>query len=379
MPGADAADRYWAPVVYGRTGTADFWWRAVPEHLAHHRGWLESSVRAVVGGGTGLDRPRFVLSCDGDHLLVGVACHADQLNDRMNSHQGRRLYCFVGWMAPGGAGRAARSAPGLNELLRRWRAWAGPVYEEWVGRDWQQHPSDVRRPHRSVAAPAPWAEDLDNRDRPAVWRTSDGKLYRLTSRSGQVYLVQPDEAAALWELGLREFTEFTLVSGWTSAARAELASVTHLSADDVTRSDYIEVPGASCAASPSSPPNPSRSPATDRNAGGGPGTSGSPTAAGDAVIGGPRVARDLPRYGSIPGAGLVLDVGRWVGRRLTSAGRTVPADDTDRARPGTTPASADHDYYGGLGRAHGPRPTPALPDDRGSTDPTTANYDGSWD
>src|SRR6266851_2011254 len=97
----------WAPVVYGRTRRADFWWRAVPAGLGH-RGWLADVVPAAVAGGRLLERPRFLLSrSEDDRILIGVACRAAELSEDMNSHERRPLYCFVGWVAPAARGGTA--------------------------------------------------------------------------------------------------------------------------------------------------------------------------------------------------------------------------------------------------------------------------------
>ena len=88
----------WFPIVYGRTRRADRWWRALPGEPDPE--WMRSAVRATVHGGRGLlTGPRLVLSQDGRHRLIGLACQASVLSDTMNSDGQRALYCFVGWAA----------------------------------------------------------------------------------------------------------------------------------------------------------------------------------------------------------------------------------------------------------------------------------------
>jgi hypothetical protein len=87
----------WAAVVYGRTLSADIWWRALPEPFGRMSSEAEA-VLAAVGDGRALSRlPRFALARRQTGTLVGVACQASALSPDMNSDGRRPLFCFVGW------------------------------------------------------------------------------------------------------------------------------------------------------------------------------------------------------------------------------------------------------------------------------------------
>jgi hypothetical protein len=239
----------WAPVVYGRTKHADFWWRAVPEGL-DHRTWLTDVVLAAVAGDKQLDRPRFLLSRSSDqHILIGVACRVARLSDDMNIHERRKLYGFVGWVAPAsvllnrGANPAESAAPvpALADFQQRWVDWAGPLYRFWIGRDWAEHPSRLRQPHASRPDQAPWAQptrpqtgsDAAPSDTSPL-RGQSRQLKPLDVSPSGVWVLPGTHADWYWQRALLTPVPYALVVGWTQTSDARRAGATHICADDAT-------------------------------------------------------------------------------------------------------------------------------------------------
>ena len=221
------------PVVYGRTLRADVWWRALPPGTSRE-GWLTGVVNAAVAGGRRLDKgPRFVLSRSGDRLLVGVACQARELDEERNAHERRPLYTFVGWQLRGGS----RALPDLAALAAHYAEWASPAYQDWVGRDWNEHPSRVREPHDSESVARPWGA---GGWQPAL--ADNGGPVTLGRNPGQTLLVPHQDRYLVWAIGLQSTRDFTLVNGWDTASDAPLAGVTHLCAADVTEKRWVRTP-----------------------------------------------------------------------------------------------------------------------------------------
>ncbi len=213
-------DEVWAPVVYGRTVRADSWWRAAPSGLPY-RGWLGDLVAVVVAGGEHLDRPRFLLARWNEHWVTGVACMAAELDTELASDGRRPLYTFVGWAAP--ADSAARP-PALDQMEAHFREWAAPVYQEWVGLDWNQHASKVREPHASAAQAVLWPDP----------EPSAAELPGLHPEPGTTEIRPASEGSALWQAGTATAEPFVLVVGWDATHNVPRADLTHATAADAT-------------------------------------------------------------------------------------------------------------------------------------------------
>lgn len=195
----------WFPVVYARTRRADKWWRVLPEDA--DQSWLRACVRTVVHGGRGLvQAPRFILAQDGYRRLVGVACQASALSRTMNSDGQRDLYGFVGWVGPQ-ANSAGPVGPSIEATERLYMEWAGPVYEEWMGRDWDLHESQLTGPHQPPAAPPPWcSQDERPLRRHPEWAFSPFEAY-----------VWPERQRAIpWDLARTDARPVTVVIGFRS-------------------------------------------------------------------------------------------------------------------------------------------------------------------
>jgi hypothetical protein len=204
----------WAPVVYGRTAASDTWWRAVPTTL-DETGWLGSVVRAAVCGGRELDRaPRFLLSQDRTHRIVGVACQAADLNPAMSSDGDRQLYCFVGWAAPRD-GQPESAGPSLQDLSRNYATWAGPVYTAILGRVWEVTATADCPPERTEPEQAPWPPA--GRELAPAPRPAEG-------------LWPQDAWPALWAAAQAASSPLTCVVGWRDASSARLDGATHVGA-----------------------------------------------------------------------------------------------------------------------------------------------------
>jgi ADP-ribose pyrophosphatase YjhB (NUDIX family) len=210
-------DPLWAPIVYGRTNRADSWWRAVPPELPH-RGWLGTLVSTIVASGDHLDRPRFLLARWNEYWVTGVACMAGEFDPELSSDGVRPLYTFVGWAAPF---LSPARPPEFDELEKHFRDWAGPVYQEWVGRDWDQHPSKVRDAHATAAQVHPWPD-------PGV---VDGKALDPARDTVEIW---PDaDRAALWRAATITDSPFVLAVGWEGQNSVPRADLTHATAGDL--------------------------------------------------------------------------------------------------------------------------------------------------
>jgi hypothetical protein len=224
-----AQTEQWAPVVYGRTLRVDRWWRAVPRDV--DRRWLESLVMAVVAGGRRLvDGPRFLLALGSEDRLVGVACRARLLSDRMHSDGSRELYCFVGWSARRSGGWTPE-APALPDLRAGYRRWAAPVYEDWMERDWERPARDLPGPHDTWPEPAPWIA------------TAPAASGRLPLDEGS--MAWPSrEADVIWEEARAAYRPMAVSVGWQATSdplTEDVAGPFHVLADDVDRPFALEL------------------------------------------------------------------------------------------------------------------------------------------
>ncbi|MFI6324043.1 hypothetical protein ACIBG8_41415 [Nonomuraea sp. NPDC050556] len=217
----------WMPIVYGRTHRVDRWWRVAPSMIDQE--WSQSRVSAVIRGGRGLvDGPRFLLAHDGRFRLVGVACAASALSETMNSDGQRQLYCFVGW-----AGPADAPSPSIEALSGNFAGWAAPVYDHWVGLDWDEHPSRLQNVHEAPPGDPPWS-------------TADEQPFdHVRQRPGDGCYAFPEEQRALaWDLGRSSREPVTVITGWRNLRDAEPAPGLLFSAADVSHPMPVE-PAAS--------------------------------------------------------------------------------------------------------------------------------------
>jgi hypothetical protein len=226
----------WAGVVYGRTYSADLWWRALPETV-DRSGPEAAAVMAAVGGGRGLNRsPRLVLTRGRAGMLLGVACTASRLSD-MNSDGRRPLFCFVGWFT---ADRTA-AVPGLDEVEAGWPQWARDEYERRMRWAWKEHPSKLRTPEPTLPEAPPWPDPRQGG--PAVPHISREQARAiLSSAEGHVRVHPAGERAAVWQAAARYGRHVALVTGWASYHDAVLDGVTDVCADDVSGNQPLLVP-----------------------------------------------------------------------------------------------------------------------------------------
>ncbi|MFC4055398.1 hypothetical protein ACFOY4_37420 [Actinomadura syzygii] len=360
-PAAGRVTAGWAPVLYGRTRSADTWWRVVPEGVDQH-GWLDGAVQAAVADGTGLrDGARFLFAQNGVHRIVGVACRASELSDTMRSDGVREMYCFVGWLTETGPGGGA-PGPEWARFEREYRAWAGAVYARWMEPVWTAPASTLRRPRRAAAEAAPWPEPVR----------------RATGPVGGARFVPPEGWADLWDGAGAGTAPVTIVLGWPSADRARGDAVTHLGVLRVS-ADARHAPASAPPRQavppfaparpgpphmPPGPPHPAPHPSPGRSP-----TPGAPVAAlalaaGGAVLLGTvalmalalsggdekpktvpitKAATVQPGHGLTVGAGLPADLTgalRYEGGRLTAAPKTAAVPKTAAATlPNTTAPS----------------------------------------
>ncbi|TYK44295.1 hypothetical protein [Actinomadura decatromicini] len=347
-PAAGRVTADWAPVLYGRTRSADTWWRVVPEGVDQH-GWLDGVVQAAVADGAGLrDGARFLFAQNGVHRIVGVACRASELSNTMRSDGVREMYCFVGWLTETGPGGGA-PGPEWARFEREYRAWAGAVYARWMEPVWTAPASTLRRPRRAAAEAAPWPEPVR----------------RATGPVGGARFVPPEGWAALWDGAGAGTAPVTIVLGWPSADRARGDAVTHLGVlrvpADARHAPAFSPPAARQAARPFAPappgppgppprmpPGPAHAP-PGRSPAAGPPVAALALAAGGAVLlgtvalmalvlsGGDDEPKTVPLTGAAtvqPGHGLAVGAGlpadlngalRYDGGRLTAAPKTVAA------------------------------------------------------
>jgi ADP-ribose pyrophosphatase YjhB (NUDIX family) len=227
----------WSPIVYGRTVRADSWWRAVPAGLPH-QAWLGTLVSAIISGGDRLDRPRFLLARLNGYWVTGVACMASELSDEFASDGRRPLYTFVGWSAPLGA---SNLPPALDDMRGSYRDWAGPLYEEWVGLDWDEHASKVREPHTTTPQAQPWpqsewADRTDEKNPDAhgaanLDSASPAGPTALSAKPGEIELWPAADEDRLWQAGLESQHAFVLAVGWAGVHQVPRSTLTHAAVD----------------------------------------------------------------------------------------------------------------------------------------------------
>jgi hypothetical protein len=228
----------WSPIVYGRTFRADSWWRAVPDGLPY-QDWLGMLVSAMISGGDRLDKPRFLLARLNSYWITGVACMAAELSEEFTSDGHRPLYTFVGWSAPSGT---ESTPPALGQLRAHYREWAGPLYVEWVGLDWDEHASRVREPHPSIPLREPWPQPGD----PAVddayqIGVSPAGQPGLSARRGEIELWPAADAERLWQAGLRAQRPFVLAVGWAGVQYVPRSTLTHAAVEGLTSPEQVSL------------------------------------------------------------------------------------------------------------------------------------------
>ena len=219
----------WSPILWGRTFHSDQWWRAVPDALttAQLRGLVE---KATVSG-IALDEPRYLLARRYGHWIVGVACNSKDLSDSMNTDRKSRVVnTFVGWVSPVGGERP----PQLAALAAKYTDWAGPIYRDGMGHDWELPDDALKTPRHTSAAAAPWGPQAG--PRPAA----DGRhAVGLTTRAGVVELFPTTDRDRTWAAGLDSVDPFVLVVGWPRQRSMPLPYLTHACVDGL--SEAVEV------------------------------------------------------------------------------------------------------------------------------------------
>lgn len=223
----------WYELVYGRTRRLDRWWRVTPA-IPDIGPWLGTTVRAVVDGGSGLDRPRLLLAQDGRVRMVGIACRASLLshmNTDTGAPDGRALYTFVGWVAVAGtaaADSAFPQTPDLPAMAERAVDWAKPVYDHWVGLTWDETAGQAKAPRHSEAKPAPWAGDRVPADvtdqhagtpKPPV----DAREHQAPPMR-QIRLLPERDVGRIWSAELRTTRPVIVTAGWQAARSVPRAS-----------------------------------------------------------------------------------------------------------------------------------------------------------
>lgn len=231
----------WSPIVYGRTIRADSWWRATPDGLPH-QDWLGMLVSAVVSGGDRLDRPRFLLARLNAYWVTGVACMAAEISSTFTSDAHRPLYTFVGWVAPSDVGNMP---PALADLRGGYREWAGPLYQKWVGLDWEEHASKVREPHATLPMTQPWPQP-DQAEQP----DQAGEEMQLSVRPGEIGLWPAADEDLLWQAGLRSQSAFVLAVGWAGVHYVPRYTVTHATVDGLTEPEFVPAESGGLALTP---------------------------------------------------------------------------------------------------------------------------------
>jgi hypothetical protein len=220
----------WASVVYGRTYSADLWWRALPVGV-DRTGPEAAVVMAAVGGGRGLNRsPRLALARLRTGTLLGVACQAKQLGTGMDSDGRRPLFCFVGWFA---AGRPDAGVPELAEVEAAWTVWARDEYEARMRDVWKAHPSKLRTAELTSPDEPPWSQP-GRRGYEAPEVSVEVARAILQPARGQVRVHPSAGRALVWRAVARYGPDTALVTGWASYHDAVLDGVTDVCADDVT-------------------------------------------------------------------------------------------------------------------------------------------------
>ena len=219
----------WAPVVYGRTRRVDRWWRAMPAGL--DADFAEDVVRAAAAGGRALEEgQRFVLAQCRRARIVGGVCLSRELSATMNSDEiNRPLYCFVGWAAVDQ--ESLPDVPSISDLTHDFADWAHPVYEQWMGLDWDLHESQVSGPHISEPVLTPW-------------EASEAPSPSVTERSpyGETVAWPEEQAAAPWDLLRSASRPGLVVSGWHRLADADVPAGTWIVCGDVTEKRVLDAP-----------------------------------------------------------------------------------------------------------------------------------------
>lgn len=223
------SDTVWAPVVYGRTRRVDRWWRAMPAGL--DADFAREVVRASAAGGRALEEgPRFVLAQGGHSRIIGGVCLSRELSATMQSDEiNRPLYCFVGWAAV--EQEPLPDVPSIGDLTHDFADWAGPVYERWMGLDWDLHESQLSGPHVSEPLPAPWG-------------ASEAPTPPVTERSPYLQTVAwpQDQAAVPWDLLRSASRPGLVVSGWHRLADAEVPAGTWIACSEVSEKRVLGAP-----------------------------------------------------------------------------------------------------------------------------------------
>jgi hypothetical protein len=226
----------WFPLVYGRTFSADLWWRAVPPEVTR-TGREGAVVLATVGGGRGLnDGPRFALLRRPGRTLVGVACPAARISDDMNSDGSRPLFCFVGWFSTSRDPRV----PSFAHIQEHWKDWAAPEYERWMKPAWTAHQSKLRDPAPTSSERAPWERDGNLPDTPLLVAAVAREV--LPQTPGCIRVHPSAEADLIWQAVARTTGSASLVTGWASYRDGIREGLTDVTADDVRGSAPLAVP-----------------------------------------------------------------------------------------------------------------------------------------
>jgi hypothetical protein len=236
------SDPGWFPIVWGRTRTEDEWWRAVPETIAVSdlRGLIEA---ATIAHPARLDNPRFLLARRYGQWIFGGACAASTVSASMNRDKDdRELKVFVGWSAP----VTEQAPPCLADVHAGFAEWAGPVYEKWMGLDWDLGRDELRHPHRTKPGPPPWEQSGAPVVSVAV-SNSEPVATALTVAPGVVRLYPETEQHRIWASGLASNEPFVLVVGWLLRRNIPLHHLTHgcgpgvQAAEDVPVEDGLDL------------------------------------------------------------------------------------------------------------------------------------------
>lgn len=224
----------WAPIVYGRTRRVDSWWRTLPAGL--DRDFANDVVRAATAGGRALERgPRLVLAQARRARIVGGVCLASELSDTMHRDEiNRPLYCFVGWAAL--ERETPPDVPSIDELTQGFADWARPVYEHWMGLDWDLHESQVTGPHTSEPQPPPWGASAQTP--PQIGLEPESPPWR------QTVAWPREQAAEPWNLLRARRRPGLVVSGWQRLADADVPAGTWIVCDEVTHQRVLDTPAS---------------------------------------------------------------------------------------------------------------------------------------
>jgi hypothetical protein len=225
----------WMPVVYGRTRRVDRWWRALPPAMDPE--WARVTIHAATAGGAALEEgPRLLLAQNQRYRLVGGACLARDLSATMNTDGRRGLYCFVGWACE--RHRDWADVPPFCDLSTSFQTWATPVYEHWMGLDWELHESELMGPRASFVQPAPWPDP-----KPAMPR--DVARYP----QGAAVAWPESSADVPWDVLRLSNDPGLLVTGWHSVSSAPLGTGIWIATRDIAEvtvlHEHVESAGRS--------------------------------------------------------------------------------------------------------------------------------------